>query len=180
MNNTILSSASQDVVGVFDQKTFYQVFSDARPIKAKVNETASVMSHPVEDGTSVTDHKIINPVDIELSMIIDSADYRSVYQIIKRHFTQSTLLIVQTKTDVYRSMIISAMPHDEDAAIYDSVTIAVKLSEVKFATFTTGTAPEVSSPKNAKNSKTQATGKKQPTDATNSDKKQSIRKGWAG
>jgi hypothetical protein len=138
------------------------------------------MSHPVEDGTSVTDHKVINPIDIELSMIINSADYRSVYQTIKQHFIKSTLLVVQTRTDVYRSMIISAMPHDEDPAIFDSVTIAVKLSEVKFATFTAGTAPKVSSPKNAKNSKTQATGKKQPTDATNADKKQSIIKGWVG
>ena len=178
MNNTILSSASQDVVGVFDQQTFNQVFSDARPIKAKVNETASVMSHPVEDGTIITDHKIINPVDIELSMIIDSSDYRSVYQEIKQHFTQSTLLVVQTKTDVYRSMIISAMPHDEDPSVYDSVTIAVKLTEVKFATFTTGEAPKVSSPKNAKNSKTKETGKKQGTESTNAGKNQSILKGW--
>ena len=142
MNNTILSSASQDVVGVFDQQTFSQVFSDARPIKAKVNETASVMSHPVEDGTIITDHKIINPVDIELSMII------------------------------------SAMPHDEDPSVYDSVTIAVKLTEVKFATFTTGEAPKVSTPKNAKNSKTKATGKKQGTESTNAGKDQSIIKGW--
>jgi len=180
MNNTVLSSASQDVVGVFDQKTFNQVFTDARPMKAKVNETASVMSHPVEDGTSVTDHKVINPVDIELSMIIDSSDYRSVYKTIKQHFIKSTLLVVQTRTDVYRSMIISAMPHDEDPAIFDSVTIAVKLAEVKFATFTRGRVPTVSKPKDDKNSKTQDTGKKQPTEATNAGKKQSILKGWAG
>lgn len=177
-NNTVLSTASQDVVGVFDQKTFKQVFDGARPIKAKVNETATVMSHPVEDGTTVTDHKVINPIDIELSMIIPTADYRSVYQTIKRHFTQSTLLVVQTRSDVYRSMIISAMPHDEDADVSDSLTIAVKLSEVKFAKVVTGGRVAVSSPKNAKNSKTQDTGKKQPTEATNKDKKQSILKGW--
>jgi len=131
-NNTQYSTSAQDVIGVFTQDSSIQLFVNARPIKAKVNTTASVMSHPVEDGTTITDHKVINPIEIELSMILSSSDYRSVYQSIKEVFEKSTLLTVQTRSGTYRSMIISAMPHDEDADLYDAIGLALKLNEVKF------------------------------------------------
>lgn len=160
-NNTLFSSASQDVVGVFQQDTSVQLFTGARPIKAKINTSASVMTHPVEDGSTITDHKVINPVEIELSLILSLEDYRSVYQAIKSLFEKSTLLTVQTRSGTYRSMIISSMPHDEDADLYDAIALALKLTEVKFAKYVTGKAPKVSAPKDKRNSKTSNGGKKQ-------------------
>lgn len=175
MANNIASS-SQDVVGVFDQVSFKQLFPSARSIKAKVTETSAVMSHPVEDGTTVTDHKVINPIEIELSCIIATADYKAVYESIKTVFKDSTLLVVQARSGSYRSMIISAMPHDEDPEFFESLTIAIKLIEVKFAKFTQG--GRVTQPKSAKHSDSKDTGKKQPTDAKAADKKQSVLYGW--
>lgn len=163
-------TAAQDVVGVFTQSSYSQVFEKARPIKAKVIELSSVMSHPVEDGSTVTDFKVILPIEIELSMILNSDDYKSVYQTIKDHFLKSTILTVQTKSGTYQNMIISAMPHDEDTEVFDSLTLAIKLVEVKFATFTTGKVPTVSEPKNKADNKTQNNGKQQPTES----KKESI------
>ena len=132
------------------------------------------MSHPVEDGSTVTDFKVINPIEIELSMILNSEDYKSVYQTIKDIFVKSTILTVQTRSGTYRNMMVSAMPHDEDADVFDSLTLALKLVEVKFATFTTGKAPAVSKPKNKADTKTSNGGKQQPKDATAKEKKQSI------
>lgn len=174
----MIASSSKDVVGIFDQTSFNQLFTNARAIKAKITETSSVMSHPVEDGTTVTDHKVINPIEIELSCIIATEDYKAVYESIKATFKDSTLLIVQTRSGTYRSMIISAMPHDEDPEFYESLTIAIKLIEVKFATFTQG--GKVSSPKSSKHSSTKDTGKKQPKESTGGakEKKQSILYGW--
>jgi len=179
-DNTRIASASQDVVGIFDSASFNQLFTNARAIKAKVNENSSVMSHPVEDGSTVTDHTVILPIDIELSMIISSADYRSVYESIKSYFIAATLLIVQTRSGTYRSMIISNMPHDEDPEMYDALTMAVKLQEVKFAKYVVGKNPTVSSPKNSKHSKTSNSGKQQPTETKTGDKekKQSVLKSW--
>lgn len=167
-------TAAQDVIGVFRNDNFAQVFDRARPIKAKVNEQAQVMSHPVEDGSTVTDFKVILPIEIELSMILSSFDYKSVYKTIKDLFQASTLLTVQTRSDTYKSMIISAMPHDEDADVFDSITLALKLTEVKFATVKTGKAPKVSSPKDKRNSKTSNGGKQQPKEPNDSGRKSSI------
>lgn len=167
-------TSAQDVVGVFKQEGFTQVFDKARPIKAKITETSSVMSHPVEDGSTITDFKVINPIEIELSMILGTEDYKSVYQSIKDIFIKSTILTVQTRSGTYRDMIVSAMPHDEDADVFDAITLAIKLVEVKFATFTTGKVPVVSSPRNKNDSKTSDGGKQQPKEAPANDKKQSI------
>lgn len=164
-NNTQQSSYSQDVVGIFDMTTFNQLFTNARAIKAKVTEVAEVMTHPVEDGTSIVDHKVIKPIEIDLSVIINSEDYRNVYESIKTTFQNSTLLNVQTMATTYRSLIISAMPHDEDSAMYEALSIGIKLTEVKIAKVEFGSKTRVSNPRNANNSKTSDNGKQQPQQA---------------
>lgn len=161
-----LPNASADTVAVFDEN-FNQVFSNARPIKAKIYESAKVMEHPVETGVTVTDHRVIEPVEIELSMILTAADYRSVFQQIKQIYIDATLLTVQTKTDSYQNMIISAMPHDEDPELFDAVAVAVKLEEVKFVTAQFGTLP-ASKVANPTNASTIQKGEQQTEDANGS------------
>lgn len=99
------------------------------------------MEHPLEDGSSIVDHKIILPIEVELSMVVQSADFRSVYDQIKRYYLGAELLSVQTRTGVYNSMVIQGMPHDETPDFYDTISIALKLKEVKLVTAQFGTLP---------------------------------------
>ena len=62
-------AASADVVAVFNQATGAQVFADARPLKAVVSETAQLMTHPLEDGSNIIDHRIILPIGLSLSIL---------------------------------------------------------------------------------------------------------------
>lgn len=175
-----MSTAAKDVVGIFDNATFAQVFEKARAIKAKVNEVATVMSHPAEDGSSVVDHKVVLPIEIELSMVLSTSDYVDVYKSFKTAFLASTLLIVQTRSGVYRNMVIASMPHDEDPEFYEAITLAVKLKEVKFATYITGEKVTVkpTAKKDANKSKTVNSGKQQATTAAAPAKKKSVLAGW--
>ncbi len=121
-----------DVVGIFDGETLQQVFNDARPLKAEVKETSMVMSHPVETGVVLSDHHIINQTEINLSLIIKSEFYNSVYVQMRNSFIAADKLSVQTRTGVYNNMIIADMPHTEDTEIYDAIVMALKLREVIF------------------------------------------------
>jgi hypothetical protein len=145
LNSAFVPNASSDVVGVFDQNTFEQVFSAARPIKVSVKETARAMEHPVETGATITDHLVIDPNEIELSVFLISrgnlSDYRSVYQQLVQFRKNATLLSVQTRTDTYANMLILDISHDEDAAIFDAVAVGVKLKEVLFVTPQYGNLP---------------------------------------
>lgn len=157
----IISSAAVDVVGVFTSD-LVQVFRSGRPLKAQVKETNKIMQHPVETGATITDHVITEPVQIELSLIFASENYKSAYEQVKQLSLNRTLLTVQTRATVYKNMIIAEMPHQEDAELYDALTMALKLQEVIFA----NTIIQGIIPRDPTNSATQNRGNVQTTPAT--------------
>lgn len=127
-----------DVVGVFDA-SFNQLFPDARPLKAAVKETAKLMRHPVESGATITDFKVINPITIDLPLVLKSETYVDTYYQIKGVFLGNNTISVQTNTGLYPNMLISAMPHEENPEHFDTITLTLKLEEVLIATSSVST-----------------------------------------
>lgn len=123
------SFAAVDVVGIFDD-SLQQVFADARPLKAEVKETSMVMNHPTETGVNLSDHHIINQVEINIPMLIKSDAYNSAYAQIRKSWVAADKFSVQTRTGVYSNMIIADMPHQEEPDIYDAITILLRFKEV--------------------------------------------------
>lgn len=146
----LTNNLNRDVVGVFDQTTLQQIFIDARPMRANIRPTSKVMDHPVETGVTLSDHHIILPKNIELSITIKSEFYSSTLQQIIGAFTNATLLSVQTKAGVYPNMIILEPPHEEDPDMYDMITMGLRLREVQFIAPTSiqGTSTVVTAPAN--------------------------------
>ena len=126
------TKASEDVVGVFDG--YDQVFRAARPMSASVREEAKLMEHPLESGATVTDHLVIQPVGIELTMMLEPDTYRDTYKEIKTLFLAGKILKVQTKTDSYENQIIEALPHEEDPEIFDTIALTLRLREITIIT----------------------------------------------
>ena len=140
LTNLKVPNASADVVAIFD-KNFNQVFENARPIKAMVNEDSKVMEHPIETGSVITDRQVFLPVAIELSMILTPDSYRDTYQQIKQLWRRGEILTVQTRTDTYFNMLIQKPPHDEDPELFDVIALALSLKEAQFVTAQYGTLP---------------------------------------
>lgn len=151
-----LISSSRDEVAVYDS-SFTQVFPKARILKGSVNRPKRVMRHPLENGATTVDHVIIDPIEIELSMLLTSKNYQDTYNQIVGYFIDSTLLIVQTRASTYFNQVISAMPHVEDTRQYNTITIAVKFTQVQFAATESTTVPA-----NPSNSSTVDRGAQQP------------------
>ena len=158
--STLLPSFATDTVAVFTQD-YVQIFKNARSIKAVVKESAKVMEHPVESGSIITDHRIILPVEIDLSMILASVDYQNVYKQIRQYYYNSTLLYVQTRAGLYMNQLIQGMPHEEDPEQYDALTLALSLKQVQFVTAQYGVVP-----KNPSNSTTVKRGTQQGSTAS--------------
>lgn len=144
------TSASQDVVGVFDG--YSQVFRDARPMSADIKEEAKLMEHPLESGATVTDHMVIQPAEIDLLMTLTPATYKDTFQEIKNIFREGKLLTVQTMADTYENMLIAGMPHEEDPEVFDTIVLPLKLKAVFIVTAAFEAAPY--QPKKATQSKT--------------------------
>ena len=128
----LLASAGSnvDIVGIYNDTT--QVYVQARPLKASVRETSKVMDHPVETGVVLSDHHIINPVEIELPLIVPAIYYAATYQQIKADFLAATELSVKTPVNVYGSMIIADMPHEESPEHFNAIIIGLRLKQVLF------------------------------------------------
>jgi len=174
--NVLVPNASADIVAVFDDQ-FNQVFTNGRPIKAMINEDSKVMEHPVETGATITDHSVILPVEIELSLILSAGEFRNIYQQIRQLFFQRKLLTVQTKTDSYRNMLIQKLPHDEDPELFNVIALALSLKEVLFVTPQFGTLPP-SKVENKSNASTVQKGQQQPKTANPPTGTESIIQGW--
>lgn len=107
------------------------------------------MQHPVETGASVVDHRVIQPVEIKISIILPSGVYRDVYQQIRQIWLRGDLLSVQTRVGTYQSMMIAGMPHEETADINDAIPMELNLVEQKIAEtkFAAGASGSPSSPR---------------------------------
>ncbi len=110
-----------------------QLVPGARPMKAVINESAEFFKHPLENSKKITDHRIILPVDIEISMIITGEEYPDVYKEIKQLFLDGTELVIQTRTDSYTGQVIQSMPHEETPEVYDGILLSFGTSEIQTA-----------------------------------------------
>jgi hypothetical protein len=141
LSASLTPSSSSDVVGVFSE-SFVQVFRFARPIKVSINPTSKSMDQPLESAATISDHRIILPLEIEVFFIIPSSAYRFTYDEIRQAFDSAESLIVQTRTGIYSDLFIDSMPSDEDPDQYDIIKISIKFKEVKFAKPSFAPAPE--------------------------------------
>lgn len=172
-----------DTVAIFDIN-LQQVFQEGRPLKADIKETSMIMNHPVETGTILSDNHIINPIEINIPLFVNSEFYNLIYGQIKQAFIAATPFSIQTRTAVYPNMIIADMPHVEDADVYNAVIIALHFKEVLYivpASVSAPTAPANFNPADAVNSNTVQAGAKYPNplSARNTSAVQSILTGFA-
>ncbi|MDE2100250.1 MAG: hypothetical protein KGL39_23570 [Patescibacteria group bacterium] len=107
-----------------------QLFTNARPLTATVRETSRILEHPAETGIIVADHHIINPILIEIPLLVTAEYYGTVYSQIRQAFLAATSLAVKTRVGVYSDMVIAEMPHDEKPDMYDAIVINLRLKQV--------------------------------------------------
>ena len=132
--DALIPGFTADVVAVLDGITGQPLFTDARPMKATIAESAKLMTHPLESGANIVDHRIILPVALSVSFIIRPNNYRETYQAIRQAFRDTIRLSVQTKTDTYRNLYLQGIPHEEDPGFFDTITIVLEFIEALIAT----------------------------------------------
>lgn len=131
---------SVDVVAIFNAG-LQQILLTARPARAAITEDAKLPEHPLETGAVINDHKIFNPVEIEITFFLGAAELKNTYQQLQQLYRSEQLVTVQTRTGSYGNMTISRMPHEETADMVDAVMVAVTFREVQQARAQFGPLP---------------------------------------
>lgn len=149
-----------DVVAIYNQETKIKLFENAKILKAQIKESSTAMTHPVETGVTVTDHLIVNPTEISMSLMLNSSDYKTVYASINKARISGTFLSIQTKSTIYKNIIITDMPHDENADTFNAIPLALRMKEVFIVVPTVIKIPK---PKNPQHGNTVNKGTQQGT-----------------
>ena len=110
----------------------FREYGNARPIKAIVSESSRFMSHPIENGEVITDHRIILPTTISIAVILRPLFYRRTYNLIRNDFNNAQQFDIRTKTRTYRDMYLREIPHEEDISKFDTVTMVLEFVEAQF------------------------------------------------
>jgi len=129
ITDPLIPSASSDLFAIFDAETSLQLFQSARTIKATINNDSKFMVHPRESGASQIDHKIDLPINMQVAIIAESANYRNLYTELDRAKTDATQLIVQTKTATHENMYIESIPREEDPAYFNTITMIIRITQ---------------------------------------------------
>lgn len=127
-----MTDATIDVVGVFDSD-FNQLFQTARPVRCNVVEDSTMFKHPLETGYTITDHRIIMPIEINMIVKLPQSTYRDVYNSVRAGFLAGTTYSVRTRTGNYPNMILAAMPHEERPEDWESVPLFLTFQELQTA-----------------------------------------------
>lgn len=122
-----MTTVAVDVVGIFDSE-FRQIAPEGRPLKAFITEPSKIMEHPLEDGSSVADHRVFLPVEIELVMLVPVEDYQKIQAL----YRQSETVTVRTNAGTYDNMTLEVLPHDETTDAFGQIAASLRLREVQF------------------------------------------------
>jgi hypothetical protein len=128
-NQITVGTSAVDVVAIYDQN-LNQLFPNVRPVKAKIDRKACFPKHPLETGAVIGDHRILQPIEIEMPMIFSSASFYDDYQAILTAYNSNNSLIIQTKVGTFTDMYIQEMPSDESPETIDTVTLIFKFIQV--------------------------------------------------
>lgn len=135
-----VNSSSQDLVAILDAETFQPLFSGANIMRVTVRDTSKLISFPVEDGTQRTDHRALDPIEIELPILLTD-DVRNLFEQLRQAYIEGRDLIVQTKVRSYPSVMIYEFPHEEIPEQGDSIPVAIRMREIKVIKPEFGTLP---------------------------------------
>ena len=122
---------ANDRVFIMENMGFSQAFPDARPLNLRVNSQANIAKHILEDGSTISDHLVMDALSIEMNMIFIRG-FRNTYAQIKAAFEEGRLFTIQTKTHTYTNMVITALPYEENTDYWDVIQVNLKFEEARF------------------------------------------------
>jgi hypothetical protein len=165
----LVHESAQDLVAILDALTYQPLFQNANPMRVNVREIARLTTFAVEDGSQRTDHRVINPVEISLPLLLVN-DSRNLFEALRYAWLAGAELIVQTKVRSYPRMMISELSHVEAPEQGESISVELKLLEVSVITPEYGELPpfKVSNPTQASTVKK---GNQQTTETSAANKK---------
>ena len=109
------------------------VLQNAVPVKVGVIRPSKSFEHPVEDGSTIVDGKVVTPVEISYSVVLKPENYKDVYRQVERYFLNNDFFSVQTKAGVFGKMYLTGIPHEEAPDMFNTIPMTLSFKEAMIA-----------------------------------------------
>lgn len=129
---------SQDLIAILRADNFRQVLLGSDIMRVSVQETSQMPSFANEKGERVTDHKVYDPVEISMPVIMNSVS-RNIFAELRQLWFDDVALIIQTKMASYDRMYILELPHEEDSS--SAIPVSVRFRRIAVFTPEYGSLP---------------------------------------
>lgn len=106
------------------------ILFDGVIISANVVEDSKICEHPIESGAVIADHKVFNPVEIDIRFVLPAFLYAPLLNEIKNIYKNSPKLRIGTKEGFFNNMVLTAKPHEEKAETVDRVIFDLHFTQV--------------------------------------------------
>lgn len=125
-----------ELENVYDDTAIFvdglRVYSNIGIMRLVTNETAEIVRQPLENGTSVADHKIDNLTSLTMLIVLPSDDYRNVYESMRNDFIAGTIFSIKTKLRFFDSMVLEGIPTQVDGESPDKIELVASFSEYRY------------------------------------------------
>lgn len=109
-----------------------EVLTNVAFIDGSVEDSATVMEHPLENGSVISDHVVFNPRKVSLSILLNDDDNESLAEI-NEYYENSTLLKIKAKGEMFSNMIIFAKPFKLSPSYYNQTSYSLSFKAVQLA-----------------------------------------------
>lgn len=109
-----------------------EVLTNVMFIDGSIDDDASLMTHPLENGAVITDHMVFNPHKGSLSLLVEDEDQSSLSEI-SEYFHNGTLLTIKAKGEIFPNMVISAKPFKVNSNYFNMTQYSLSFCEVQLA-----------------------------------------------
>lgn len=103
----------------------------AEPMKAFVMEDSKGFTHPLESNRSITDHRIILPIVIEMQLSVTNDKSSEIYKELRGLYFTAETVQVRTRSETYKNMYVARIPHDESVARFNALIFDVTFREIQ-------------------------------------------------
>lgn len=140
-NLGIVSTQQQRYIAILDQD-YNKLLDQIIILDVKVKQDKLAMQHTIETGSVITDYTVLRPVEIDISILINTPDYQDIYFQILGYYENSTLLTIQTKTAIYENQFLTSIPHVENAEMYNAFAMVLKFQQAQIVQATYNVSPK--------------------------------------
>ena len=99
-------------------------------MSCKASAPSKMCEHPVENGSVMTDHKVILPKQCTITIAMPAYYQDIVIKEIEKYHKESTPLSVHDSGMIYNNMVITDYPHTTDVKTANRLVFTIEMKEI--------------------------------------------------